>query len=67
MIEIPPPEVPPVEGKPDEEPAELEINANDFMMQDVADPAAAAAGMQQQSMDMHQMAAAPGQQHGMVV
>lgn len=28
ISELPPPELPPVEGNPDEEPAELEIHAN---------------------------------------
>jgi hypothetical protein len=29
LLEIPPPELPPVQGNPDEEPAEIEINAMD--------------------------------------
>jgi hypothetical protein len=33
VLEVPPPELPPVEGNPDEEPAELEISAMDAVME----------------------------------
>jgi hypothetical protein len=49
--------MPPVEGNPDEEPAEFEVNANDYMMQDDAD--------MQQDGPMGGMQIAPEQ--GMVV
>ena len=32
FVDLPPPELPPVEGNPDQEPAELEISTNDVEM-----------------------------------